>query len=529
MTPPTDPAALVRLAGHEQAALLRAGELSSRELTGAHLDVAQRQNRVLNAWLKIDPEGALAQADAADAVLAGARAAGATALEALPPLLGLPVALKDLVSVKGGQATSGSRILEGYLAPYDAHITERLRAAGAVILGKTNMDEFAMGSSTEHSAFGPTANPWALDRVPGGSSGGSSAAVAAFHAPFAIGTDTGGSIRQPAALCGIVGLKPTYGRVSRYGIVAFASSLDQIGPFARNARDAAALLHAVAGRDDRDSTSAPVPVPGGLLSLPADDEAAASLRGKRLGLPREYFVAGMEPGVEARVREAVAALEAAGVIVEEVSLPHTEYGLATYYIVAPAEASANLARYDGIRYGPRLGDGDVMTTYLETRGRGFGPEVKRRIMLGTYALSAGYYDAYYLKAQKVRTLIKGDFDALFGQGFDALVAPTSPTVAFPFGAKMADPVSMYLSDACTLPANMAGIPGVSIPCGLSEGLPVGLQLIGAPWSELELFRLARGYEAITATAPWRRVEPTDLALADDPATPAPGDRAAARP
>jgi aspartyl-tRNA(Asn)/glutamyl-tRNA(Gln) amidotransferase subunit A len=316
--------------------------------------------------------------------------------------------------------------------------------------------------------------------------------------------------------------------VSRYGIVAFASSLDQIGPFGRNARDAAALLHAVAGRDGRDSTSAPVPVPDGLLHLPADDEAAAALQGKRLGLPREYFVAGMEPGVEARVREAVAALEAAGAIIEEVSLPHTEYGLATYYIVAPAEASANLARYDGIRYGPRLGDGDVMTNYLATRGRGFGAEVKRRIMLGTYALSAGYYDAYYLKAQKVRTLIKGDFDALFGQGFDALVAPTSPTVAFPLGARLADPVAMYLSDACTLPANMAGLPGVSIPCGLSEGLPVGLQLIGAPWSELELFRLARGYEAITASAPWRRVEPTDLPLADDPATPAPAVRAAAR-
>jgi aspartyl-tRNA(Asn)/glutamyl-tRNA(Gln) amidotransferase subunit A len=527
VTAQNDPHDLVRLAGHEQAALLRSGAVSSRELTRAHLDVAQRQNKALNAWLALDPDGALAQADAADARLAHVRAAGAAALDGLHPLLGLPVALKDLVSVKGGQATAGSRILEGYLAPYDAHITERLREAGAVILGKTNMDEFAMGSSTEHSAFGPTANPWALDRVPGGSSGGSSAAVAAFHAPFAIGTDTGGSIRQPAALCGIVGLKPTYGRVSRYGIVAFASSLDQIGPLARNARDAAVLLHAVAGRDDRDSTSAPVPVLDGLLNLPADDEAATALRGKRLGLPREYFVAGMEPGVEARVREAVAALEAAGAIVEEVSLPHTEYGLATYYIVAPAEASANLARYDGIRYGPRLGDGDVMTTYLETRGRGFGREVKRRIMLGTYALSAGYYDAYYLKAQKVRTLIKGDFDALFGQGFDALVAPTSPTVAFRFGARMADPVAMYLSDACTLPANMAGLPGVSIPCGLSEGLPVGLQLIGAPWSELELFRLARGYEGITATAPWRAMEPTELGLADDPAGPTPAERAAA--
>ena len=352
---------LTRLLAHEMAALLRSGEVSSRELTEAHLAAAERDNRALNAWLTIDRERALAEADAADARLAAARSDGPAALDLLRPLLGIPVALKDLVSLAGGQCTAGSRILEGYRAPYDAHITERLREAGAVILGKTNMDEFAMGSSTEHSAFGPTANPWALDRVPGGSSGGSAAAVAAYHAPLSIGTDTGGSIRQPAALCGIVGMKPTYGRVSRYGIVAFASSLDQIGPFARDSRDAAALLHAIAGRDERDSTSSPEPVPATLAALPAgDDEAAATLRGKRLGLPREYFVAGMEPGVEARIREAVAALEAAGATVEEVSLPHTDYGLATYYIVAPAEASANLARYDGIRFGPRLGDGDVL-------------------------------------------------------------------------------------------------------------------------------------------------------------------------
>jgi len=503
------------------AAALRAGDVSARELATAHLDLAERQDRGLNAWLTIDRERALAEADAADARLATARAEGTAALTALHPLLGVPIALKDLVSLKGGQCTAGSRILEGYRAPYDAHITERLRDVGAVILGKTNMDEFAMGSSTEHSAFGPTANPWDLGRVPGGSSGGSAAAVAAYHTPLSIGTDTGGSIRQPAAMTGIVGLKPTYGRVSRYGIVAFASSLDQVGPFARDARDAAALLHAVAGRDDRDSTSSPTPVPDALLHLPdGDDEAAAALRGKRFGLPREYFVAGMEPGVEARVREAVAALEAAGAIVDEVSLPHTEYGLATYYIVAPAEASANLARYDGIRYGPRLGEGgDVLAGYLATRGQGFGAEVKRRIMLGTYALSAGYYDAYYLKAQKVRTLIKGDFDTLWAQGFDALVAPTSPTVAFRFGARMADPVAMYLSDACTLPVNMAGLPGVSIPAGLSEGLPVGLQLIGAPWSEPALLGLARGYEGITADADWRRLEPPGLAALDDPATP----------
>ena len=348
------PADLTRLHAHEQSALLRAGELTSRELTEAHLASAERDNRALNAWLTIDRERALAEADAADARIAAARAEDA--LDGTHPLLGIPVGLKDLVSVAGGQCTAGSRILEGYRSPFDAHITERIREAGAVILGKTNMDEFAMGSSTEHSAFGPTANPWALDRVPGGSSGGSAAAVAAYHVPVALGTDTGGSIRQPAALTGTVGMKPTYGRVSRYGIVAFASSLDQIGPIGRDARDAAALLHAVAGRDERDSTSSPAPVPDELLTLPAnDDEAVAALRGKRLGLPREYFVAGMEPGVEQRVREAVAALEAAGAIVEEVSLPHTEYGLATYYIVAPAEASANLARYDGIRLRPAPG------------------------------------------------------------------------------------------------------------------------------------------------------------------------------
>jgi aspartyl-tRNA(Asn)/glutamyl-tRNA(Gln) amidotransferase subunit A len=519
---------LTRMHAHDMAARLRTGELSSRDLTGAHLALAESQDRALHAWLTIDRDSALEAADAADARFAAARADGTVAVAALHPLLGVPVALKDLVSVEGGQATAGSRILEGYRAPYDAHITERLRDVGAVIMGKTNMDEFAMGSSTEHSAFGPTANPWALDRVPGGSSGGSAAAVAAYHVPVALGTDTGGSIRQPAALCGVVGLKPTYGRVSRYGIVAFASSLDQIGPFARDVRDAAALLHAVAGRDARDSTSSPEPVPEALLRLPAsDDEAAMALRGARLGLPREYFVTGMEPGVEERVRDGVAALESAGATVEEVSLPHTEYGLATYYIVAPAEASANLARYDGIRYGPRLGDGtDVLAGYLATRGRGFGAEVKRRVMLGTYALSAGYYDAYYLKAQKVRTLIKGDFDALWAQGFDALVAPTSPTVAFRFGARLADPVSMYLSDACTLPANMAGLPGISVPAGLSDGLPVGLQLIGAPWSEPTLFALARGYEAVTAAAEWRTLEPTDLPALDDPTTPTPAERMA---
>ena len=512
----TDPG-LTRLSAAAMSDRLRASDLSSRELVEAHLALVERENPALNAWLVIDAAGARAAADDADARLAVARAEGAAALTVLHPLCGVPVGLKDLVSVRGGQCTAGSKILAGYISPYDAHVTERLRDAGAVILGKLNMDEFAMGSSTEHSAYGPVANPWDLGRVPGGSSGGSAASVAAGHVPLSLGTDTGGSIRQPASMTGVVGLKPTYGRVSRYGIIAFASSLDQIGPFGRDARDAAMLLHAVAGRDERDSTSAPLPVPDELLHLAAgDDEAAGHLRGLRLGLPREYFVAGMEPGVEARIREAVAALAAAGAEIVDVSLPHTEYGLATYYIVAPAEASANLARYDGIRFGHAVRDGDVLANYLATRGSGFGAEVKRRIMLGTYALSAGYYDAFYLKAQKVRTLIKADFDAAFGAGIDALVAPTSPSVAWPLGAKMEDPVAMYLSDACTLPVNMAGLPGMSIPAGLSDGLPVGLQLIGPAWNELALLRLARAYEAITADAPWRGREPAGLAALREP-------------
>jgi aspartyl-tRNA(Asn)/glutamyl-tRNA(Gln) amidotransferase subunit A len=521
---------LTRLHAHEMTALLRAGTVSSRDLAAAHLERAHADNHGLNAWLSLDDERALSEADDADARLAAARGEGAAAIAALHPLLGVPVALKDLISVRGGQCTAGSRILEGYIAPFDAHIVERLHDAGAVMLGKTNMDEFAMGSSNEFSGYGPVSNPWDLGTVPGGSSGGSAVAVAAYHAPLSIGTDTGGSIRQPAALCGIVGLKPTYGRVSRYGIVAFASSLDQIGPFARDVRDAATLLHAIAGRDERDSTSAPIPVPDELLTLPAsDDEAASWVKGKRLGMPKEYFVAGMDPDVEKRIREAVARLEAAGATIEEVSLPHTDYGLATYYIVAPAEASANLARYDGVRYGLAVrGGDDYLANYLATRGQGFGPEVKRRIMLGTYALSAGYYDAFYVKALKVRTLIKQDFDQLFDAGFDALVAPTSPSTAFDFGARLADPVQMYLSDACTLPVNMAGLPGISVPAGLSEGLPVGLQFIGAAWSELDLFRLSRAYEAITAGESWRAMEPHDLAKAADPSEPTPAERAAGR-
>jgi aspartyl-tRNA(Asn)/glutamyl-tRNA(Gln) amidotransferase subunit A len=509
---------LTRLLAHEMADGLRRGDFSARELTDAHLAAIDKTDKPLHAWVYVDAEGARKQADAADRALRRP--------ENSSRLLGLPVGLKDLVLTKGDPATAGSRILEGHIGQYDAHISERLRAAGAVLPGKTNMDEFAMGSSTEFSAWGPTANPWDLGRVPGGSSGGSASAVAAYQVPLSIGTDTGGSIRQPAALVGIVGLKPTYGRVSRYGIVAFASSLDQIGPLGRDVRDAAMLLGAVAGRDERDSTSADLPVPDFYAELPAaDDQAAASLRGVKLGLPRQYFVKGMESGVEARIREAVSALEAAGAEIVDVDLPHTNYGLATYYIIAPAEASANLARYDGVRYGRsvRLPGADYIADYLETRGSGFGAEVKRRIMLGTYALSAGYYDAYYLKAQKVRTLIKADFDRAF-ETVDALVAPTSPTVAFPFGARLADPVAMYLSDACTLPVNMAGLPGLSVPCGLSEGLPVGLQFIGRPWDELRLLQLGRAYEAITADAEWRKAEPRDLAKLPDPATPSASER-----
>ena len=503
------------------AALLRGGEVSSVELLDAHLGAIAATDSAIHAWLAVDADRAHAAAEAADARLASARREGPAALDDLPALLGIPVGLKDLVMARGRQATAGSRILEGFVAPYDAHIVERLDAAGAVIVGKTNMDEFAMGSSTEHSAYGPTANPWDLSRVPGGSSGGSAAAVAARHVPLAIGTDTGGSIRQPASLTGTVGMKPTYGRVSRFGIIAFASSLDQVGPFARDTRDAALLLTAVAGHDERDSTSAPRPLPDLAATLPAgDDAAAAVLRGVRLGLPRQYFVGGMEAGVERCIREAVAQLAAAGAEIVEVDMPHTAYSLATYYIVAPAEASANLARYDGIRYGLAVRQGDVLGDYLATRDQGFGPEVKRRLMLGTYALSAGYRDAYYIKAQKVRTLIKADFDAAF-ESVDALVAPTSPTVAFRIGANLDDPVAMYALDACTLPVSVAGLPGLTLPAGLSEGLPVGLQLIGKAWDEAGLLRLGRAYEAITASAAWRRQEPTDLARAAEPGVLAP--------
>ena len=471
--------------------LLRTRELSSEELTRACLDRIARDGERLNTFLAVGEEAALAAARAADRALSDGP-------DAERPLLGVPYALKDIFvtraldergePINGGlPTTAGSRILAGYRSPYASDAETRLQAAGAVLLGKTNCDEFAMGSSNENSAFGPVRNAWDETTVPGGSSGGSSTAVAAGQAFFALGTDTGGSIRQPASLSGVIGLKPTYGRVSRYGMIAFASSLDQCGPFTRSVRDAAVVLGAVAGHDPRDSTSVDTPVPdyAGALS--------GHVRGLRLGVPREYFVAGMEPGVEAAVRRAIATLDQLGAEIVEVSLPSTDKGLATYYIITPAEASANLARYDGVKYGFSAGDDDLLTNYLRTRGEGFGPEVKRRIILGTYALSAGYYDAYYLKAQQVRTLLKAEFDAVLDT-VDAILAPTSPTVAFKIGAKTEDPLLMYLNDVCTLPVNMAGLPGISVPCGLSDGLPVGLQVIGRAFDEATILRVADAYE-----------------------------------
>ncbi len=476
---------------------LRRREVSSRELTEACLARIRRDGERLNTFLAIADERALRAADEADAALA----AGDDR-----PLLGIPYALKDIFVTRaldddgkpngGLPSTAGSRILEGYLSPYASDAEDRLSGAGAILLGKTNCDEFAMGSSNENSAYGPVRNPWDESTVPGGSSGGSSAAVAAGQAFFATGTDTGGSIRQPASLTGTIGLKPTYGRVSRYGMIAFASSLDQGGPFTRSVRDAAIVLGAMAGHDPRDSTSVDLPVPDYAAAL------GGEVKGMRLGVPREYFVAGMEPGVEAAVRSAIGTLEGMGAEIVEVSLPSTDAGLATYYIIAPAEASANLARYDGVKYGYSAASDDLLENYLQTRGAGFGPEVKRRIMLGTYALSAGYYDAYYVKAQQVRTLIKAEFDRVLAD-VDALLAPTSPSVAFKIGAKTDDPLLMYLNDACTLPVNIAGLPGISVPCGLADGLPVGLQVIGKAFDEATILRVADAYERAAGFASLR--------------------------
>jgi aspartyl-tRNA(Asn)/glutamyl-tRNA(Gln) amidotransferase subunit A len=474
---------LYELTVREAADLLRRREVSARELTRAVLDrIAAVDDRV-HAYLLVTEKHALAAADAADARL---RAGEAT------PLTGIPMALKDILCTTGVVTTCGSRMLEHFVPIYDATVVRKLAEAGAVMVGKTNMDEFAMGSSTENSAFGPTCNPWDLERVPGGSSGGSAAAVAAGEALFAIGTDTGGSIRQPAALCGITGMKPTYGRVSRYGLVAFASSLDQVGPFTRDVADLALVLNAICGHDPRDSTSAPLPVPDFTQALTGD------IAGLRVGVPKEYFIEGMQPGVREAVMQAIGQLAALGATIDwEISLPSTEAALAVYYIIAPSEASANLARYDGVKYGYSYQAGASMWENMErTRQYGFGDEVKRRIMLGTYALSAGYYDAYYKKALQVRTLIRREFDAAFAR-CDVLVTPTSPTVAFRLGEKTADPVAMYLNDVFTLPVNIAGLPGMSVPCGFVDGLPVGLQFIGKPFDEATLLRVGHAYQQAT--------------------------------
>ena len=470
---------------HEAARLLRRREISSLELTRAVLDRIERVEPRVKSYVTVTAELALEQAHAADEALAGDGDAAGNS-----ELLGIPVGLKDVLVTRGVRTTCSSKILENYVPRFDGTAVARLREAGAVFVGKTNCDEFAMGSSTENSGYFPTHNPWNLETVPGGSSGGSAAAVAAEECVYSLGTDTGGSIRQPAAFCGVVGCKPTYGRVSRFGLVAFASSLDQIGPFTRDVTDCAIVLDAICGHDPQDSTS--VDRPAGNFRSALTPE----LKGLRVGVPREYFAFGLESGVERRVRDAIAVLEQLGATVGECSLPSTDYALDTYYIIAPAECSANLARFDGIRYGISEQAPDIWSQYNATRERGFGPEVKRRIMLGTYVLSAGYYDAYYLKAQKVRTLIKQEFDNAFEQ-FDVLVAPTTPGVAFKLGEKTADPLAMYLNDVLTIPVNMAGLPGISVPCGLSEGLPVGLQLIGKAFDEVTLLRAAYAFEQAT--------------------------------
>jgi aspartyl-tRNA(Asn)/glutamyl-tRNA(Gln) amidotransferase subunit A len=476
-------------------ARLEAGELTAHDLTSELLSRIESDDGALGCYVRTDPDGALSAARASDA----RRVAGAPGR----PLEGISVGVKDNFLTKGLETTCCSRILEGFVPPYDGTAVARLRAAGAVIPGKLNMDEFAMGSSNERSALGPVRNPWDLTRVPGGSSGGSAAAVAAGLCSGALGTDTGGSIRQPAAMCGVVGLKPTYGRVSRYGVVAFASSLDQVGPLGRTVEDCARLLGVVAGHDPRDSTSSELPVPDYVAAC------GRGLEGLRVGVPREYFVDGMEPEVEARVREAIDVLRALGAEVVDVTLPHTPYAVAAYYLVATAEASSNLARYDGIRYGRRAeGAGDLAELYARSRAEGFGPEVKRRIMLGTHALSAGYYDAYYLRALKVRSLIRQDFLSAF-EGVDAIACPTAPTTAFRLGERLDDPLSMYLGDIFTIPCNLAGLPGISVPCGFSSaGLPVGLQLLGAPFAEETLLAVAAAYEGATEWSARRPPRPS---------------------
>ncbi|HEY6102083.1 MAG TPA: Asp-tRNA(Asn)/Glu-tRNA(Gln) amidotransferase subunit GatA [bacterium] len=457
--------------------------LAPSEVVGAALERIAGLDPTLHAFLHVTGEDARREARLWDDRYAHPDGG-------LPPLAGLPVALKDNLCTRGMRTTAASRILDGWIPPYDATVVARLREAGAIVLGKTNLDEFAMGSSTENSAFGPTRNPWDPARVPGGSSGGSAAAVAAGFVPLALGSDTGGSIRQPAGFCGVVGCKPTYGRVSRYGLIAFASSLDQIGPLSRTVADAALLLRVIAGRDGRDSTTAAVPVP----DFPA--ELGGGVGGLRIGLPREAFGEGLQPEVRAAVMAAVETLRGLGAEVTEIALPTIAYALPTYYLIATSEASTNLARYDGVQYGLRVPASDLYEMYTRTRGQGFGAEVKRRIMLGTYALSAGYYEGFFLKAQRVRTLIRRDFEEAFAS-VDAVIMPTSPTVPFRLGEKTADPLQMYLADVYTIPVNLAGLPGISLPCGFAGGLPVGMQLIGRPFDEGTILRAAHAFERAT--------------------------------
>ena len=474
---------------HELTDAYRRGDLTPTAVAEAYLARIDALDGRLGAYLTVVRDEALTAARESELRWRAGTPLG--------PLDGAPVALKDVLCTRGVRTTCGSKMLEGFVPPYDATVVERLRAAGAVILGKTNMDEFAMGSSTEHSAFHPTRNPWDLSRVPGGSSGGSAAAVAGGLAAGGFGSDTGGSIRQPAAFCGVVGMKPTYGRVSRYGLVALASSLDQVGPFARDVRDAALLLGAVAGHDRRDATCIQAPVPD------YGAELSKGVAGLTLGLPDEYFIDGMDPDVERAVRAAIEMLKELGARLERVSLPTTKHSLAAYYLILPAEASSNLARYDGVKFGLRVPGRDLVEMESRTRAAGFGAEVKRRIMLGTYALSAGYYDAYYGKAQSVRTLVRREFAAAFAR-VDLIVAPTTPNVAFKHGEKE-DPLSMYLNDVFTIPGNLAGIPGISVPCGFSvTGLPIGLQVLGGPLDEPRLLRAAYAYEQAT---PWRSRRP----------------------
>lgn len=474
---------LCDLPAHELGDLLRGRKVSAEEICGSVLQRIDEVEKKTRAFITLDRDGALAQARRVDALLRG----GAE----LPALAGIPVAIKDNICTRGLRTTCASKILANFVPPYDATVVTKLKTAEAVIVGKTNMDEFAMGSSTENSGFYPTRNPWDPSRVPGGSSGGSAAAVAAGETVCALGSDTGGSIRQPAAFCGVVGMKPTYGAVSRYGLVAFASSLDQIGPLARDVTDCALLLNAIAGHDPRDSTSAPGDPPDYTGFLKED------IRGFRVGIPREYLGEGLDEGVRAVFERACRVLEEAGATLAEATLPHSAYALPAYYLIAPAEASSNLARYDGVRYGYRAEDAsDVVDMFNKTRSRGFGAEVKRRIMLGTYALSAGYYDAYYLKALRVRTLIKRDFDQAF-EKFDVLLSPTSPTAAFLLGEKVDDPLKMYLSDIFTLAINLAGLPAISVPGGFWEGLPIGIQFIGKSFAEGTLLHVAYAFEART--------------------------------